>query len=165
MQYVYFDASALIKRYSSESGTPLLNEVFSQLPASQMVCSTIGILEIVSILVRKQNDGRLLRPLFDQAMTEFRAEVIDNEQFLSTSITDTLLYSALELIAKYSLNATDAIVLRSAIDLRQTIVRAGSDLILWTADKRLARAAQTEGVSVFDPETETIGNLHTLLGI
>ena len=59
MHWIYFDASALIKRYSQETGTPLVNEVFRLLPRSRMTCSTLGILEIVSVLVRKRNDGRL----------------------------------------------------------------------------------------------------------
>jgi hypothetical protein len=37
--------------------------------------------------------------------------------------------------------------------------------MLWTADKRLACAAQSEGLIVFDPEVETISSLHQLLGI
>jgi predicted nucleic acid-binding protein len=65
MQWIYFDASALIKRYSQETGTPLVNEVFRLLPRSRMTCSTLGILEIVSVLVRKRNDGRLTQTLFE----------------------------------------------------------------------------------------------------
>jgi len=49
MHWIYFDASALIKRYSQETGTPLVNEVFRLLPRSRMTCSTLGILEIVSM--------------------------------------------------------------------------------------------------------------------
>ena len=36
--WVYFDASALVKRYSAEDGTDLVNELFRQLPLSQMTC-------------------------------------------------------------------------------------------------------------------------------
>jgi len=32
MHWIYFDASALIKRYSQETGTPLVNEVFRYPP-------------------------------------------------------------------------------------------------------------------------------------
>jgi len=165
MQWVYFDASALIKRYSQETGTPLVNEVFRSLPRSRMTCSILGILEIVSILVRKRNDGRLNQTLFEQAMIEFRAEVIDHEDFSAASVNDALLLSALDLIAKHNLNATDAVILRSALNLRQVLREGGDDLMLWTSDKRLVRAAQSEDVTVFDPEEETIGRLHQLLGV
>ena len=165
MQWLYFDASALIKRYSQETGTPLVNEVFRLLPRSRMTCSTLGILEIVSILVRKRNDGRLNQTLFEQAMIEFRAEVIDHEEFSAASVSDALLLSALDLIAKHNLNATDAVILRSALNLQQVLREAGDELMLWTSDKRLVRAAQGEGLTAFDAEEETIGHLHQLLGV
>ncbi len=47
MIWVYFDASVLVKRYSSEEGTELVNELFHQLPVEQMTCAMIGILEIM----------------------------------------------------------------------------------------------------------------------
>jgi predicted nucleic acid-binding protein len=165
VQWIYFDASALIKRYSQETGTPLVNEVFRFLPRSRMTCSTLGILEIVSVLVRKRNDGRLNQTLFEQAMIEFRAEVIDQEEFSAALVNDALLLSALNLIAKHNLNATDAVILRSALNLQQVLQEAGDELMLWTSDKRLVRAAQGEGLTVFDPEEETIGHLHQLLGV
>jgi predicted nucleic acid-binding protein len=164
VQWIYFDASALIKRYSLENGTPLVNEVFLYLLPSQMSCSTLGILEIVSVLVRKRNDGRLNQSLWEQAMLEFKAEVIDHKDFLVTPVDDALLLSALDLIVKHNLNATDATILRSALNLQNVLQQAGDALTLWTSDKRLVRAAQAEGIAVFDPEVETIDHLHHLLG-
>ena len=161
MPWVYFDASALIKRYTQEKGTSLVNEAFRLLGPSHMACSIISILEIVFALVRKRNDGRLDQALFEQAMIEFRNEVIDQEEFVTTSVNDSLLFSALDLIAKYSLNATDAVILRSALILRQALTE---DLTLWASDRRLGRAAQDEGLVVFDPEGETMDRLHQLLG-
>jgi len=45
---VFFDASALVKRYVPEDGTALLNEIFVHLPLAQMTCAMPGILEIVT---------------------------------------------------------------------------------------------------------------------
>jgi predicted nucleic acid-binding protein len=165
MLWVYFDASALVKRYSQEPGTPLVNEVFRHIPPAQMTCSTLGILEIVSVLVRKRNDGRLSRELFEQAMVEFKAEVIEHEEFLAASVNDELLLSALVLISRHNINTTDAAILRSVLNLQQALQSPDSELMLWSSDKRLVRAAQTEGILVFNPEEETIAHLHQLLGI
>ena len=165
MLWVYFDASALVKRYSQELGTPLVNEVFRHIPPAQMTCSTLGILEIVSVLVRKRNDGRLSRELFEQAMIEFKAEVIEHEEFLAASVNDELLLSALVLISRHNINATDAAILRSVVNLQQALQSADGELMLWSSDKRLVRAAQAEGITAFDPEEETIDHLHQLLGI
>jgi predicted nucleic acid-binding protein len=165
MFWVYFDASALIKRYAPETGTPLVNEIFHSLPVSRMTCSTLGILEIISILTRKRNDGRLSQTLFDQCMIEFRNAIIDNDAFLTTPVNDVVLLSSLDLIWKHNLNATDAIILWSVIKLRRVLQLQNDDLVLSTSDRRLVRAAQAESITVFDPEVDTIIQLYQLFDL
>jgi predicted nucleic acid-binding protein len=161
LRLFYLDASALIKRYSSEPGSSLVNELFQYVPPGELTCATIGVLEIVSILVRKRNDGRLPEALFFQAMANFRSEVIDSVDFSITSIDDSQMLSSLPLIVKHNLNATDAILLRSAMDIERSMGEEDR-LVLWTSDQRLARAADSESLSVFDPETDTRENLQKL---
>lgn len=163
MVWVYFDASALVKRYSSEDGTELVNELFHRLPVEQMTSAVIGILEIISVLVRKRNDGRLSQNLFTQAMVELNQEIIEDEAFSIASVDDELILSALDLIAQHNINATDAIILRSCLNMQQVLQNQGHRLVLWSCDKRLLRAAQHEGVDVFDPEVETKAQLQTLI--
>jgi predicted nucleic acid-binding protein len=161
--WVYFDASALVKRYSPEDGTELVNELFHQLPIAQMTCAVIGVLEIISVLVRKRNDGRLSLKLFTQAMLELNKEIIEDENFPIASIDDELILSTLDLIPQHNINATDAITLRSCLNLQQLLQNQGQHLVLWSCDKRLLRAAQHEGIAVFDPEVETMTQLQTTL--
>ena len=123
----------------------------------------IGLLEIISVLVRKRNDGRLSLKLFSQAMVELNQEIIDDEAFSIASINDELILSALDLIAQHNINATDAVILRSCLNLQQVLEEKGHRLVLWSCDKRLLRAAQHEGIDVFDPEVETKAQLQTLL--
>lgn len=163
MLWIYFDASALIKRFTVETGTDQINEVFRHIPTSQMACSKLGILEIVSVLIRKKNDRRLPQSLFEQAMIEFRAAVIDDPDFAIVPVHDALLSSALQLITAHNLNATDAIILRSAIELHEALVPEGHSLILCAADKRLVRAARAEGLVAYDPEQETVQDFRRLL--
>ena len=163
MVWVYFDASVLVKRYSVEDGTELVNELFRLLPAAQMTCAMIGLLEIISVLVRKRNDGRLSPTLFAQMMVELNEEIIASEDFSLASVDDELILAALGLIAQHNINATDAIILRSCLNLQQVLQTQGHRLILWSCDKRLLRAAQQEGVEVFDPEIESKAQLTALL--
>jgi predicted nucleic acid-binding protein len=128
-----------------------------------MACAVIGILEIVSVLARKRNDGRLPPKLFAQAMFELNKEVVDSEGFSVASVDDELILSALDLITKHNINATDAIILRSCLNLQQVLQNQGSHLVFWSCDKRLLRAAQHEGVVVFDPEAGTKAQLEALL--
>jgi hypothetical protein len=62
-----------------------------------------------------------------------------------------------------AINATDAVLLRLAIDLAARLRVDGDDLVLVASDKRLQRAAQAEGLLAFDPETQTETELGVLL--
>jgi predicted nucleic acid-binding protein len=159
MWCVYFDASALVKRYTNEPGIHLVNEVFRRHSVEKMYCSTMGLLEVVSILVRQRNDGRLTERLFRQAMAGFRAEAIANPLFQKPLLDDARILSAASFIEKHNLNATDTIILHMALELQQELLGTNEALMLWTADKRLARAATTEGLQVFNPESDTLATL------
>ena len=75
----------------------------------------------------------------------------------------SFLMPVLDLIAQHNINATDAIILRSCLNLQQLLQNQGHRLVLWSCDKRLLRAAQNEGVEVLDPEVETKAQLQMLL--
>ena len=66
-------------------------------------------------------------------------------------------------IAKHSINSTDAVILRSVVNLKNELDTAGDQLVLLTSDKRLVKAARNENVIVFDPEAETLASLQQLL--
>jgi predicted nucleic acid-binding protein len=165
MSRVYFDASALVKRYATEDGTPLVNEIFRLVPAQQMVCCLLGVLEIIFILVRKRNDKRLSKRAYRQALAEFKSEVMKNSGFHKTSVDDDLLFSSADLIAKHNLNSNDCVVVRSILNLRASLPPQQNEIILCTSDNRLARAATVEGIKVFNPQTETEDTLRQLLGV
>jgi predicted nucleic acid-binding protein len=156
MVEVYWDASALVKRYASESGTPFANAVFTTVAPSRMMCLSIGTSEIISVFVRKRNAGLISQEIFAQALVEFRAEVIDSRQFRVVATTDNLIFASHPLIERYSLNATDAVILRSAVDAANVGRAAGHDLILLTSDDRLLRAARHAGIGAFNPEADAI---------
>lgn len=161
---IFFDASALVKRYVPEDGTALVNELFDHLSLSQMTCTMLGILEIVSVLARKRNDGRIPQHLFAQALLELNREVLESD-FSLVTVDNSLLLSALPLIVQHNINATDAIILRTCLNLHATLVEESEGLILWSCDKRLLRAAKQEGLLVFDPEVESVTTLHSLHAI
>lgn len=60
--------------------------------------------------------------------------------------------------------STDAILLRSALDLAVPLRAAGDDLLLISCDQRLLKAAQAEGLTTFDPENKSDVDLDALLG-
>jgi predicted nucleic acid-binding protein len=160
----YLDASALAKRYVVEHGTVVVNHLFRRVTRDDMMCLTLGILEVIAIFVCKKNASVVLHTTFNQAMTDFRSEVIAAANFTKIPATDSLINTAASLVEKHSLNATDAVILRSVLDLVVVLRATGDDLVLVTSDQRLLRAAQVEGVLTCNPETQTEGDLDALLG-
>ncbi len=133
----YFDASALIKRYSPETGTPWVNEAFVRIPLREMAMFVVSLSEVVSILVRKKNDGRLSRDLFEQAMSDFAADFISDPEPWILPVDDQLVLSSLSLIARHNLNAVDTLILRSALSFQRQLRSEERDLFFITSDKRL----------------------------
>lgn len=67
-------------------------------------------------------------------MTDFRSEVIDAPDLTKISATDPLVYAAMSLVERHSINTTDAVILRSALDLAAQLRADGDDLVLVTSD-------------------------------
>jgi len=162
-RYFYLDASALSKRYAFEAGTPVINHLFAQLTPDRFVVLSVGIAEVVSILVRKRNAKIIPIKVYSSAITNFGVEIINQSQIRKIAATTALATDALALISRHSINATDAILLRSALDFAASLRASGNDLALVASDQRLLRAAQTEGLTIFNPETQTNADLDALL--
>lgn len=163
MHYFFLDASALGKRYVVEIGTPLINHLFDTVSKTRMLALLLGVGEIVSILVRRRNAGQISEKAFQQAMAEFRAEVIDAPDFSLQSVTDDWILASLPLIEQHALNATDAIILRCALQVADTLRQTDDDLVMITSDVRLVRAAQRTGLITWNPEVDTQSALDTLV--
>ena len=163
MNSFYWDASALAKRYAPEMGTPPVNHLFTYVTPDRMLCLIVGVSEVISIFVRKKN-ARLITPeAFSQALVDFRTEVIEADAFKLISIEDTLVFASHPLIEKHALNATDALILRSALNVATVLRPAGNDIVLVTSDHRLLRAAQVEGLQTFNPEIDVQTELDILI--
>lgn len=163
MNYFFLDASALGKRYVVEIGTDLVNHLFNHVPTPRMLGLVLMLGEIVSILVRRRNSGHISEAAYRQAMAEFRAEILGPAGLPLESATDDLVRLSLPLIVQHSLNATDAIILSCLLQLARVMQPAGDNLVLVTADTRLAAAARTSGLLVWNPEQDNQATLDTLI--
>lgn len=161
-RHFYLDASALAKRYVPEIGTSIIDHLFLRLTPDRIFVLNIGTAEVVSIIVRKRNAGILSHKTSSQAFVDLQTEIINEPGILKVDADTDLVTGALPLIIRYSINATDAVLLRSAIDAAANLRSRGGDLVLVASDQRLLRAAQTEGLAIFNPETQTAADLDSL---
>ncbi|MBM4087396.1 MAG: type II toxin-antitoxin system VapC family toxin [Planctomycetes bacterium] len=163
MNLFWLDASALAKRYVPESGTPLMNDLFARVPRLSLLCLLEGVGEVVSVLVRRRNAGTITAAAFQQAMVEFRSEVSHDRDLEKVRATDHQVTTSWRLIERHSLNSTDAIILRCALDKALALRLAGHDLILVSSDGGLVTAAQAEGLLTLNPETASQADLDRLI--
>ena len=162
MTRFYFDASALVKRYYVERGSQVVNDIFHRVPKDRMMSLLLGAGEIISVLVRRRNDGSISSETYTKAVSQIRREVLMPGEFVLESATDELVQRSFAFIDPYSINATDAVVLRSALDASEALRAQGETLVLVTADARLVRAAQAEGLTTFNPESDSSETLDAL---
>jgi predicted nucleic acid-binding protein len=162
--WFYLDASALAKRYIPETGSAQIDAILDTVPARRIVLLSIGAGEVVSIFVRKRNAGRLSLSDFAQAMASFEAEIVRAADVAKLPVTHRLVWSSLALIVAHSINSTDAATLKSALAMARRLRGAGDDLVLVASDQRLLRAAQAEGLTTFNPETQDQAALAAFIG-
>lgn len=160
----YMHASALTKRYIPEKGYALVNTILNNVPPSRIHFLNIGAGEILSVLVRRRNAGTLSIANFDQAVANFNAEIVRWAAVTRASITTRLVATSLPLIVAHSINSTDALTLKSALAIARRLRHADDDVVLVASDQRLLRAAQAEGLTTFNPETQDQAALAALVG-
>jgi predicted nucleic acid-binding protein len=153
---LYLDASALVKRYSSESGSNAIVARFDR--GERIFTSRLSFAEVHSSLGRKFRAGELN----SEDLTRVR-EQFESDWLFSLSVLDLdvgTMSAISQLVEQYDLKAGDAIHLSAAFWLRDTIRLgrfrggAGESVEFGVADKQLARIARMCGLSVFDPEAQ-----------
>lgn len=145
----YFDSSALVKRYVTESGTGWI-QAWCDDPAQTVAVAEIGLVEIAAALARKLRSG-LITP---QACQDARAELaIDARgEYVLVTITRSLIDAAINLTARHPLRGYDAIHLACALHLNQSLVAQQLvPLVFVSADDNLLAAAAAEGLLTDNP--------------
>ena len=163
MNFFWLDASACVKRYIVEEGTPLINRLFARVSLDEMFCLLEGIGEIVSVIVRGRNRGEITTRGFSRAKRLLGDEIMLREEVELVLPTENQVTASWEFIEKHFLNSTDAILLQCALDVTGELRTSGDDLVLVSSDKRLLRASRDEGLVTFDPETDSQTTLDFLI--
>ena len=135
-----FDASALTKRYASETGRLRVLALFAS--ASELLVAAHCKTEVATALLRRRREGSLPAAEFDRAWTAAQSDVADMTLVPLDARVERFAFAAME---HGPLRGMDALHVGSAI-------AAQVDLFV-TADKRQAQVARAMGVA-----TELIDN-------
>lgn len=142
----YLDTSALIKRFVSEKGSPLILALIKR--NEPIATAKIAYAEIYAGLTRKLREGGLSNAQYALACRQFEA---DWHAYIRVDLHDDTLFLARDLIRRHPLKGFDAIHLASAISFKNAL---GEEITFVAADDRLLRAARAEHLRILHPETD-----------
>lgn len=143
---IYFDTSALIKRFVIEKGSRAVQQLFTDggPPAS----ATVAYVEVYSGLARKYRQGHLTKKNYALACRQFET---DWPAYIRVELAEDLLLLSRDLIHRHPLRAFDAIHLASVLSLQDAL---GVAIPFVAADERLLQAAAVEHLQTFNVESD-----------
>lgn len=145
----YFDSSALVKRYLTESGTPWV-QTWCKDPAHTVAVAEIGLVEIAAAFAGKLRGTHITPIQYDDARTDLTADARD--EYTLVTVNRTVVNEAIALTARHRLRGYDAVHLACAVILNRALVAHQLlPLVFVSADDDLLKAAVGEGLSIENP--------------
>lgn len=150
MQAYFFDTSALVKRFSRETGTAWTLNLLKPSGGNTIYLARITAVEVVSALTRRMRGRSLTAKEADKAIQRFERSLAGRYAFIEIRLT--VISRAMQLAKAHGLRGYDAVQLAAALVANDERLSLGaSALTLISADDNLNNAAQSEGLSVDNP--------------
>jgi uncharacterized protein len=137
---LFFDTSALIKKYIDEQGSDRVDEILDQ--ARSVYVSGITEIEMLSAVKRLLHDGIIDKNGYNSVKKEM---LYDLDFFQIIELDKTVIETAKELIEKYQLKSLDSIQLGTVLSIKDEI-----DLFA-VCDDKLCTFAKQEGIRIVNP--------------
>lgn len=138
---VYLDASALVKRYISEDGSPEVNALITR--ADSTVTNLISRAEVTAAIMRASRMEIISREDALQAIEFFRSEW---ETLQRLPATEATVARADSLVSNYDLRGYDAVHLAAALIWGEAIVET---ITMATYDHNLWNVARKAGLDIW----------------
>jgi predicted nucleic acid-binding protein len=150
----YFDASALVKYYADEPGTPWVIKVCDT-RENIIVTARITKAEAAAAFARKYRRGELVERDYDRVMDKISDDFLRN--YVLVEATPEVIDLAVTLIRRHKLRGYDAVQLASGVTINNILTQAQrSQVVFVAADNDLLIAARTEGLLVENPNEHSV---------
>ena len=146
MTTYFMDSSAISKGYIAEIGSNWITSLIDPTAAHVIVLSQLAIVEVGSVIARKQRLGQISAVDATQARTNFLLDV--REGYITVALDEPVLERASDLLNKHPLRSLDAIQLACAIEARLVL---NESHIFVCSDNNLLTAAVAEGFITDNP--------------
>lgn len=161
MTVYYLETSAWLKRYKSEIGSQVVQDLFDGKQASEtFITSHFSVLEVNSVAARLLKGGVITQGQYQSMLGTFIQDLASHG-IVVTPVQNTLVSEAIELVRRYPLRTADALQFATALNASQ---QAGDEpFYVVSADKEIGEACSSHQVALIDPEaTSALDQLHAL---
>ncbi len=141
---LFFDTSALIKRYADERGTQTVDQLI-ETPENTIIITSLSVIEIASAFRRKYNRGDITKEKRDNLLVSFFEEA--TERFTVIPVDERIFESAFALVLDDDLRTLDSLQLAAAVSLPTP----NPDITFVCADKELVDVAAQHGLATNNP--------------
>ncbi len=153
MSILFFDSSALAKRYMPEVGTDWVRQQTDLKAGNEIFIAHITLVELYSAIARHYHDAQIdLTGL--QTFRSLLMQHVQSQYFVLT-LSSSIITRALSLHETHRLRAYDSIQLASALELNARLAVTGQSLIFVASDTRLLEAVGSEGLITDNPENHS----------
>lgn len=150
MALYYFDSSAVVKRYVSETGTSWVPRLADPSANNHITLARITGAEVIAAITRRNRDGSLSANDAATAIADFRYDF--GTAYRIVEITPGLIASAMQLAQNYTLKGYDAVQLAAGLEVNARTISLGLPAVtLVSADAGLNRAAIASRLTTEDP--------------
>ncbi len=164
MPIYYLDTSAIMKRYRTEIGSDVVDEIFDGLTDSdELATSYLTLLEVNSAATRLLKGRVIAQSVYRRILSRFTLDIF-NDAVTLLPIQNELIDSAIDIAGEYALRSLDALHFASAL----IAIRMSSDsqgLFMVSADRELLEACESYGILTLNPQSnDAIEILRSLRG-
>lgn len=145
MEYLFFDTSALVKRYYEEDGSENVDELIED-EDSTVIITSLSIIEATSAFRRKHNRGEIEQERMNRLLSTFFEEAI--QDFVIVPIEESFMKYSFSLILAEDLRTLDGLQLSAAITVNQ------ENLKFISADKKLNEVAKEQELETHNPQKQ-----------
>lgn len=147
MRSLFFDTSALVKRYYDEPGTGTVDRLIES-NGTKVVVTAITAIEVVSAFRRKYNRDDIPEKVVDELLAAFFDEALSD--FLIVTTEEALFTHSFDLILEDDLRTLDSLQLSAALAVSEEV----DNLVFASADRELVSVANDRGLETVNPDTD-----------
>jgi predicted nucleic acid-binding protein len=147
---LFFDTSALIKRYLHEKGSTRVRRLL-QTRSAVFYQTFLTPLEMTSAFYRQHRDGRISIEALSLLLKSYA--VHSRGEYLLVPHSESLTEMAVALLSRHPLRTLDAIQLASALKVRNALPPGAPSFVFVSTDDRLVTIARQEHLEVDNPES------------